>query len=665
MAFDSSSTLQQTDEVAAVASVTPQVDVTSDPASGIALEIKDQTNGTRLGTLTTDGRWETRADQEAFADGSFNSGQGTNSLLSVENSQGDVLTTDAASLQFTGSGVSVTEPNPDEIVVDVSGGSNVGSLSDLSDVSSATQGDGNVLASDGTSYSEETVQGLFDAHVSLSASDVSGVSADSVTDAHHAKYTDSDAVSAIGASTPFANADLSNDTVTVAGNSVSLGNSTAINHGDLSSIGSSDHHTKTTSAADLTDVSADSVRDAHHPEYTDEKAQDAVNALLSGGNGISLSYDDFNDTLTISSTVSNTDTQTDLENAAGVVVADADGISFEAGANVSVAVADDGDTTGTVTISATDTNTQLTDSEVRNAINTDPDHGSTASHNYYTDADARGAINNDSNHGSTASHNYYTDENAQDAVDSLLVGGAGIDLSYDDFNNELTITSTVSNTDTQTDLENSGGVVVSDADGMSFEAGANSSVTVSSDNDGTGTVTISATDTDTQLTDSEVKTAIENATSDVAISISGDADTLDGVQLSNIGFADIAATRYRDEEAQDAINNLLTGGSGISLSYDDINNDLTITSTVTNTDTQTDLETPAGVVVSDANGIAFDAGANTTVSVSSDNDGTGTVLISSTDTDTQLSDNEVQTAINNELTIKIRCSPGIRYSPPC
>lgn len=39
---------------------------------------------------------------------------------------------------------------------------------------------------------------------------------------------------------------LSNNSVTVAGNSVSLGGSTAINHSDLSNVGSSDHHAKYT-----------------------------------------------------------------------------------------------------------------------------------------------------------------------------------------------------------------------------------------------------------------------------------------------------------------------------------------------------------------------------------------------------------------------------------
>jgi len=102
-----------------------------------------------------------------------------------------VLTTDAASLNFKGSDVSLTKDG-DEITVDVSGGSNVGSLSDLSDVSSATQSDGSVLASDGTSYSEESVQSLFDSHVSVSASDVSGVSPDSDPNAHHAVFEPAD-----------------------------------------------------------------------------------------------------------------------------------------------------------------------------------------------------------------------------------------------------------------------------------------------------------------------------------------------------------------------------------------------------------------------------------------------------------------------------------------
>jgi hypothetical protein len=81
---------------------------------------------------------------------------------------------------------------------------------------------------------------------------------------------------------PIANSDLSNSQVTVAGNAVSLGGSTAIDHSDLSSINSDQHHTK----------------------YTDEEAQDAVGTIL----GSNFNYDDptpeitlANDTITVSS----------------------------------------------------------------------------------------------------------------------------------------------------------------------------------------------------------------------------------------------------------------------------------------------------------------------------------------------------------------------------
>lgn len=46
--------------------------------------------------------------------------------------------------------------------------------------------------------------------------------------------------------------ELDNDTVTVAGNAVSLGGSTAVDHANLSNIGSSDHHTKPTTGDGLT-----------------------------------------------------------------------------------------------------------------------------------------------------------------------------------------------------------------------------------------------------------------------------------------------------------------------------------------------------------------------------------------------------------------------------
>jgi len=110
----------------------------------------------------------------------------------------------------------------------------------------------------------------------LTASDISDVSPDSTGDAHHSKYTDENAQDAIGTilGANFTYDDsgnaisLSSDSVTIEGNSVSLGGTTSVNHNDLSSISSNDHHSKTSSASELSDVSPDSTGDAHHSKTT-------------------------------------------------------------------------------------------------------------------------------------------------------------------------------------------------------------------------------------------------------------------------------------------------------------------------------------------------------------------------------------------------------------
>lgn len=143
--------------------------------------------------------------------------------------------------------------------------------------------------------------------------------------------------------------DDANDTITVAVDE------TAISHTNLADITSDDHHTKTTSASDLTDVSADSVGDAHHARYTAEEVEDVVAALLTAGTNVSLTYDDANDTLTIDATDT---TGVDVEDGGTVVVNGSTAINF--GTNLSVT--DDGD--GTVTVAgsgSSDTRIDLTD----------------------------------------------------------------------------------------------------------------------------------------------------------------------------------------------------------------------------------------------------------------------------------------------------------------
>lgn len=76
-----------------------------------------------------------------------------------------------------------------------------------------------------------------------------------------------------GSSFPIPNTDLSNSSVSIAGNSVALGGSTPIDHSDLSNINSGDHHTR----------------------YTDEESQDAFGSMLTGQQSlINVTYDDAN-----------------------------------------------------------------------------------------------------------------------------------------------------------------------------------------------------------------------------------------------------------------------------------------------------------------------------------------------------------------------------------
>lgn len=68
-------------------------------------------------------------------------------------------------------------------------------------------------------------------------------------------------------------ANFSTNSVSVAGNNVTLGSSTAIDHSDLSNINPGDHHTR----------------------YTDEESQDAFGAMLTGQQSlINVTYDDVN-----------------------------------------------------------------------------------------------------------------------------------------------------------------------------------------------------------------------------------------------------------------------------------------------------------------------------------------------------------------------------------
>lgn len=133
------------------------------------------------------------------------------------------------------------------------GGSTAVALADLSDLDSAAKADGNVLASGGANYREEGITSLTESHVNLS--DLADVD------------------------TTVGNSQLTNSSVTVAGNSVSLGGSTTVALEDLSNAALPN----ATAAGQLP------IYDATDGQFE--------NATLTGGSGVSVTNGDASVTL--------------------------------------------------------------------------------------------------------------------------------------------------------------------------------------------------------------------------------------------------------------------------------------------------------------------------------------------------------------------------------
>ncbi|AUO79335.1 PA14 glucosidase domain-containing protein [Salinibacter virus M31CR41-3] len=104
------------------------------------------------------------------------------------------------------------------------------------------------------------------------------------------RYTDAEAVSAVGASVPFENSDLKHSTVEVAGNTVALGTSTGIAHADISAVDSDDHHPR------YTDSEAVGAVESHGDALTIDITGDADTVDQYGGNDLAVL--DENETIT-------------------------------------------------------------------------------------------------------------------------------------------------------------------------------------------------------------------------------------------------------------------------------------------------------------------------------------------------------------------------------
>ena len=354
-------------------------------------------------------------------------------------------------------------------------------------------------------------------------------------------------------------------------------------------------------------------------QRTDEEIEDVVGAMVAAGTGITIDYAEPTNVLTITNSVSNSDTVTRLTaDATNYLTGD---VTFSEGTNITLTQA-----ANDIEISATDTNTQRTDAQINALIALNPE-GFIDS---YIDTNTQ-----------------RTDEEIQDLMSTTIEAGTGISVSYADPTGKLTITNDVSNSNTVTRVS---------GDSTNFLTGdveiiGGTNVTVSQ---ATNEITIDATDTNTQRTNSEIDARIalnpegfidsytdtntqrtDEEIRDLAAGqwINGTNTTVvfddaaNTIKINSVDTNTDTNTQRTDEDIRDVVASMLTGGTGITVTENDPSNTLTITNDVANSNTVTRISGDGTNFLT--GDIEFVGGGATTVTQA-----TNEITITSTDTNT-------------------------------
>ena len=197
--------------------------------------------------------------------------------------------------------------------------------------------------------------------------------------------------------------------------------------------------------------------------FTDERVDDRVNALITGGTGITATYDDAGNILTLSATQADINTDNITEGSTNLFTTAArtrghftygTGITHNSG-TLSVTQAD----IDTDNVTEGSTNLFTTAARTRGHISVSGDLGYNAStgvisytipttiaslSNHDTDDVAEGATNK-----------YYTDERVDDRIDALIIAGTGVTKVYNDGANTYTLSVTQADVNTDTVTEGS------------------------------------------------------------------------------------------------------------------------------------------------------------------------------------------------------------------
>lgn len=259
---------------------------------------------------------------------------------------------------------------------------------------------------------------------------------------------------------------------------------------------------------------------------------------------------------------------------------------------------------------------------------------------------------------------YFTAERVDDQVNTLLTAGSNVTLTYDDAAGTLTIAGVeddLSN-NTTSDLAEGTNLYftterVDDQVASLLTAGSNITLTY---DDAAGTLTITGVEDDlSNNTTSDLAEGTNlyytTARFDTAFTGKSTSDLSEGTNLYyTTARFDTAFTGkdtddlsegttnlyFTTERVDDQVDSLLTAGTNITLTYDDVAGTLTIDGTDTDTVlTQEQVEDIVGSLIV--------AGTNVTVNY---DDVAGTLTVSSTDTNTQLTQEQVEDYVDGLLT---------------
>ena len=294
--------------------------------------------------------------------------------------------------------------------------------------------------------------------------------------------------------------------------------------------------------------------------YTNERVDDRVAALIVGGTGITATYDDAGNMLTLSATQSDLNTDNFTEGSTNLFTTAArtrthftygTGVELSGGGELSVTQAD----INTDNVTEGSTNLFTTAARTRGHISVSGSlayNASTGVISYTTPTTIASLSNHDTDDVAEGSTNkYYTDERVDDRVNALIVAGTGVEKVYDDAAGTYTLSVTQGDINSDTITEGSTNL-------FTTAARTRGHISVSGSlayNSGTGVISYTTPDTD-GVSEGSTNLYYTDARADARIAA---ADTGDLTEGSNLYYTDARARAAISENSTQLAYNSTTG----------------------------------------------------------------------------------------------------------